>query len=90
MALDFEATIDRTYELEGQRVLVIGRDYKGDVEVGDWVEITLASGTAPARVASVAWGSAFHAEDPPLTLVVADFEGVPEDGASVRGIDAPA
>lgn len=88
MAAGFRARVARSYVLKGQRVLVLREGYEGDIEVGDRVELDVG-GAEPARgiVASIAWGSAFHAEDPPLTLVVdgvADADPVAD--AEVRGL----
>ena len=86
--LPFKATVRRAYSIEAKQVVLILERYEGDVEVGEWVEIAQRDGTrGAAKVASVAWGSAFHADDPPLTLVVS---GLPSDaidaGADVVGV----
>lgn len=92
MALDFKATVQRSYWLEGRAVLVLDHGYEGDIEQGEWVEIAQAeAGGRRGQVATVAWGSAFQATDPPLTLVVEGLDGeLPEGGAAVRGAEAPA
>jgi hypothetical protein len=84
----FKATVRRAYSIEARQVVLILERYEGDTEVGDWVEVAQRDGTrAAARVASVAWGSAFHADSPPLTLVVTGLAGAAVDaGADVIGI----
>ena len=89
MPSDFKAKVKRAYPLKDRRVLVLAPDVHGDVEAGAFVDVGLPSGEVRrARVESVAWGSAFHAEDSALTLVV---EGLrdgdePAAGAEVRGV----
>ncbi len=87
MAAGFRGKVKRAYTLKGQRVLILEKDLAGEVNGGEWIEVNLPSGEHQrARVASVAWGSAFHAEDSPLTLVVeglSDHEPAPGD--EVRG-----
>jgi hypothetical protein len=85
--LGFEAKVRRSYPIEGKRVLILEDSYRGDVEVGDVLEVGMASGVARAEVASVAWGSAFHADSPPLTLVVSGLEADPPEGAMLRSVD---
>ena len=86
----FSATVQRTYMIADRRVLVLERGYQGDIDAGDWIEIGGGDASIRAQVVSVAWGSAFHATDPPLTLVVQpDREGIPAEGAAVRSTTGP-
>lgn len=85
MSAGFEAKVRRSYPIEDKRVLILEDDYAGDIEVGDALEIAMTTGVVHVTVASVAWGSAFHADSPPLTLVVSGLEADPLPGASVRG-----
>jgi hypothetical protein len=87
----FKARVRRAYSIEKQQVLILER-YEGDVEVGEWVAVDRPDGTrAIARIASLAWGSAFRADDPPLTLVVEGLKGYePIGGSEVIGVPAPS
>ncbi len=87
MPSDLEAHLIRTYVLQGKRVLLLREGCKGGVEPGDEVEIETTSGAMRrATVKSVAWGSGFHAEAPPLTLIVDGAEDVEvAEGAKVVG-----
>lgn len=96
MALGFQGQVSKVYELEGRPVLLLNNDYAGDIEAGDWVQVESAAtgGTDPGRVyqvETVAWGSAFHLEDPPLSLVLrpAAHGRSPVAPARVRGVQAP-
>lgn len=86
MAEGFKAKVRRAYPLEGKRVLILQDGYEGDVEAGDAVEVVLPAGAVRGQVATVAWGSAFHAESPPLTIVVTGLDADPSEGALVRGV----
>ncbi|MBZ0115854.1 MAG: hypothetical protein K8H88_02580 [Sandaracinaceae bacterium] len=91
MALGFSATVLRAYRLDGRPVLLFEDGYQGDIAQDEWVELALASGKRVSmQVESVAWGSAFNAADPPLSLVLrpTDVE-LPPKGSQVRGIAAP-
>ncbi len=66
-------------------MLILQEGYEGDVEAGDALEVTMPDGPARVQVATVAWGSAFHAESPPLTLVVEGLDADPVEGAAIRG-----
>ena len=90
-AMQFKATVRRAYSVEGKQVLILDR-YEGDVDVGEWVEAVRPDGArARAKIASVAWGSAFRAEDPPLTLVVDGFAGYePGKGSEIVGVASPS
>lgn len=82
----FCATVRQVYRLQDTHLLVLEEDYRGDVGPGDGIEIELASGEiARTKVRDLAWGSAFHAQNPPLTLIV-DLVGPeePEAGAIIR------
>jgi hypothetical protein len=89
VAQGFAATIERSYLLDGKCVLVLDR-YEGDVDRDDWLEVELPSGAfSRVRVVAVAWGSAFHALDAPLSLTVVGLAGgKPASGASIRGVDS--
>lgn len=89
-AAQFKATVRRAYSVEGKQVLILDR-YEGDVDVGEWVEAVRPDGErVKAKIASVAWGSAFRADDPPLTLVVDGFGGYePGGGAEIVGVPSP-
>lgn len=91
MGLDFRGTVRKVYAMGEQRALVLEDQYRGDLEPGEWIEVALPSGRkVPVRVQSLAWGSAFRADSPPLTLVVEGFDDeLPEEGTSIRGIAAP-
>jgi hypothetical protein len=90
MAEAFVGTIQRSYQLEGNHVVILRESYEGEVEIGDWIAVELPGGdTGRGRVKSIAWGSAFDAQSPPLTLVVEGLTAVPEANASVRGAAAP-
>ena len=86
MAEGFKAKVQRAYKIEDKHVLVLQDGYEGDVEAGDPVEVALPAGTVRAEVATVAWGSAFHAQSPPLTIVVEGLEEDPGEGIEVRGL----
>ncbi len=92
MALDFQGTVRRAYSVGGRRALLLDSRYRGDVEAGEWVEVDLPSGRkAAVKVVQLAWGSAFRADNPPLTLVVDGLEDeLPAEGSEVRGTGAPA
>lgn len=82
------AVVRRTYRLPGKRLLLLEDTYEGGVEQGERVEIDLPEGrSAIVSVEGVAWGSAFKADNPPLTLIVPwGEEPDPEPGARVRGV----
>lgn len=68
---DFRATVRQVYRLQDTHLLVLEEDYEGDVGPGDRLEVKLPGGaTATTKVRDLAWGSAFHADNPPLTLIV--------------------
>jgi hypothetical protein len=82
----FHATVRQVYRLQDSHLLVLEEDYRGDIGPGDRLEIGLPSGrTARTEVRDLAWGSAFHAHNPPLTLIVELVEDEePQAGAIVR------
>ena len=91
MTAPFAGVVQRSYALEGNHVLIIDANYHGEAEIGAWIEVSLpGAATGTAQIKSVAWGSAFDAQSPPLTLVVTGLEGVPETGATVRAAKAPS
>ena len=71
----FRATVRQVYRLTDTQLVVLKEDYEGDVGPGDEIELQLREGTAKAKVVDLAWGSAFQANEPPLTLIV---KGLPE------------
>lgn len=82
------ATVRRTYQLPGKRLLLLEDTYSGGVESGERVEIELPEERrVQVLVDSVAWGSAYRAENPPLTLIVLwGDEPDPPPGSKVRGV----
>ena len=91
MSTPFEATLERSYLMGEQRIMVIGNQYSGDIGQGDWVEVAQPTGAAEkGKVVSVAWGSAFHAESPPLTLILVGLNTEPKTGATIRATTVPA
>ncbi|MBW2460048.1 MAG: hypothetical protein JRH11_00280 [Deltaproteobacteria bacterium] len=86
MADDFKAAVRRAYALDGQRVLILELGYRGDVVPGEQVDVTTGDRVVRATVANVAWGSAFHAKDTPLTLVVTGLDEDPAEGSAVCGV----
>ena len=90
MTAPFAGVVQRSYALEGNHVLIIDASYEGDAEIGTWIEVELAGGSGQAQVKSVAWGSAFDAQSPPLTLVVSGLTGLPATRAQVRATKAPS
>lgn len=81
----FRGRVRKTYPMGENRALVLQDEYEGDVGVGEQVEVALPSGErARVEVVQLAWGSAFRASSPPLTLIVAGLgEELPEEGAEV-------
>ena len=85
----FVAKIRRVYRLADTQLVVLKEGYEGDVGPGDRLEVELPEGAAvEVEVKDLAWGSAFHVDQPPLTLIVVglDPEQEPADGASVRAV----
>ena len=80
----FRGVVGRTYVLQGDRVLIM-KSYEGDIEPGDVVEVELPAGNAPITVKKVAWGSAFNAESPPLTLIVEPVDAAIAAGSKLLG-----
>lgn len=81
----FTGTVHRSYGLNGKRVIVLEGDYAGDIDRGDIVSV---EGAGTGRVENVAWGSAFDAESPPLTLVVDDLMEAKPGSKVERVVDA--
>jgi hypothetical protein len=72
------------------RALILDHEYEGEVESGEWLEVILPSGDSTmVQVVSLAWGSAFRADSPPLTIVVQGLGEAAADGAEVRGAELP-
>jgi hypothetical protein len=91
VAQGFTGKILRSYLLEGRRVLILQEGYEGDIEIGESVDIELPAGeTKRGEVVNIAWGSAFHADSPPLTLVVAGVDDEPAEAGRVSGVHATA
>ena len=76
----FEGIVGRTYVLQGDRVLIM-KSYEGDIEPGDVIEVDLPAGNASITIKKVAWGSAFNAESPPLTLIVEPVDAAIGNGS---------
>ena len=90
MTAPFAGVVQRSYALEGNHVLIIDASYEGEAEIGAWIEVDLPDADpGTAQIKSVAWGSAFDAQSPPLTLVVHGLSAVPQAGAEVRAGKAP-
>ena len=70
----FEGTVRRSHVLEPGSTVLIFERYAGDVEVGNPVVVTLGETRATATIVTIAWGSSFGYEAPPLTLVVKGLE----------------
>jgi hypothetical protein len=86
LEFDLRATVRRTYRLPGKRLLLLEDSYEGGVETGDWIQIGLPDGRQlRARIDGVAWGSAYSAENPPLTLICLwNDDPDPPPGSTVR------
>ncbi len=87
MVHQLRGTVRRFFFLDGKWMLVLEDGYSGGVEPGEQVRVNLPSGAIVIRVENVAWGSAFDAQSPPLTLITdapPDIEFVP--GAEVVGV----
>lgn len=91
MGTEFRGIVRRAFPMGERRALLLDTRYEGDVEAGDWIEVPLPSGrTEPVQVVQLAWGSAFRADSPPLTLVVDGLEEeLPSEGTEIRGVEAP-
>ena len=86
MGKSFEGKVQRAYTLEGRQIILLQPGYRGDLEAGEPVEVELSAGMTRGTVHSVAWGSAFRAESPPLTIVLEGLGDDPEAGAKVYGL----
>ena len=80
----FTAKLRQHYRLTDTDLLVL-ESYSGDIAAGDSLVVELPDGSRAAfRVHDLAWGSAYHAENPPLTLIVKGMgDGSPEAGATI-------
>lgn len=79
----FRATLRQTYALADRQLLIL-EQYEGDVGPGDTLVLTVGETSVDVRVRDLAWGSAFKADEPPLTLIIDPIEGEqPEGGASL-------
>ena len=83
--MSFRGRVRKTYPMGEHRALVLQDEYEGDVGVGERVAVALPSGqSAEVEVVQLAWGSAFRASSPPLTLIVTGLgEELPQEGAEV-------
>lgn len=69
-------------------MILVLESYEGDIDRGMRISVA-AEGRKPieTEVRELAWGSAFNARRPPLTLVTGLPDGDPPDsGAEVRGV----
>lgn len=84
----FHATVRQVYRLADSLLLVLEEDYRGDIGPGDRLDVDISGGrTVRTTVKDLAWGSAFHASNPPLTLIVDLIDGdEPGPGAIVRPV----
>ena len=94
----FVGTLERCYALDGNHVLILRESYEGEIEIGDWVTVDSAEGDSSSsssskalrgRIKSIAWGSAFDAQSPPLTLVVEGLTHLPTANSAVRSSTPP-
>ena len=84
----FRATLRQHYRLSENNLFVL-ESYSGDITPGDHLEVDLPDGsTMDFRVHDLAWGSAFNAATPPLTLIVKNLpaDKVPITGATIRPV----
>lgn len=82
----FEGVVRRSHSVEPGSVVLVLERYAGDIDVGDFVVVTLGETKKRVKVATMAWGSSFGYESPPLTLVVSDLdESVSWVGAELNG-----
>jgi hypothetical protein len=82
----FEGTVRRSHSMEPGSVVLVLERYVGDIDTGDFVTVTLGETSTRVQVATMAWGSSFGYESPPLTLVVTGLDGsVSYVGAQLRG-----
>lgn len=81
----FRGKVRRAYAMNDQQVLVLEDGYTGDIEIGQSLKVSGAEGEQEGKIVNLAWGSAFHAESPPLTLVVEGLRLQGLDGATVLG-----
>ena len=88
---NLRGTVRQVYQLPGKRLLVLDDNYEGDVEAGDWVEVTSPEGRSHrVQIDSVALGSAVKSLNPPLTLICIWGDAPePVPGSGVRGIVEP-
>jgi hypothetical protein len=85
----FRATLRQHYQLKGNHLLVL-EEYSGDVSPGDHLTVALpGGGSLEFRVHDLAWGSAFNASAPPLTLIVKDLGANPPPltGAEISPVE---
>jgi hypothetical protein len=90
MTRAFRGRVRKAYPLGEHRALVFDDQYEGDIESGDRLSVDLGGGaSATVEVVSLAWGSAFRADSPPLTLVVNGLDDEKVEGAEVRILAEP-
>lgn len=71
----FTGSVRRSHAMEPGSVVLVLERYAGDIEVGDTIVVVSSAGEMRAKVATLAWGSSFGHEAPPLTLVVKGLDG---------------
>jgi hypothetical protein len=85
----FSAKIRRVYRLVDTQLVVLEDGYEGDVGSGDQLDVEMPEAqSARVEVKDLAWGSAFRADQPPLTLIVTGLEEgrEPPVGARIRAV----
>lgn len=87
MSERFGATLRQHYRLTDTDLLVLD-EYEGDVGTGDVLAVELPGGRkASFSVHDLAWGSAYNAASPPLTLIVKGLGAIePEKGARITPV----
>ena len=80
----FHATVRQVYALPDRHMLIL-ESYRGDVGKGDRLTLVVGQARVVVTVKDIAWGSAFNANDPPLTLIVDRIQGAtPDTGATLE------
>lgn len=87
----FDGVVRRSHGMEPGSVVLVLERYTGDLEVGDEVVLAHEGKEVRVKVVTLAWGSSFRDESPPLTLVVAPLEpGDGYAGATLKGDARPS
>lgn len=82
----FEGIVRRSHAMEPGSVVLVLERYVGDIDAGDFVTVVMGETRARVKVVTMAWGSSFGYESPPLTLVVSELDGsVSYVGAELHG-----